>query len=1323
MAVIFVSHSSEDRALAEELSRRLRVQGYNALFLDTDMSDGIPAGHQWERALYSALRRSDGVVFLATAASARSRWCFAELALARSLGTPIFAVRASDHATLSLIDDVQWVDVAEGESAYIRLWAGMRHARLDPAESQSWDSTRPPYPGLRAFTADDAAVFFGRSEETRHLVDLVQPTLSHGSGRWVTIVGPSGSGKSSLLSAGLLPSLASAPERWVVVPTFLPGTRPTRQLAMSLARALAARGSQGLASDLESTLADSSAGSAALVEVARDLSDARGNAAKVLIAIDQAEELISRTGPREQQTFLRLLKGATGEDSPLWVICTLRSEYLSTAPERAGFSEVTDDSLVLEPLSRNRLSEVIARPAHRAGLEFDPGLVERMVEETTGGDALPLLAHTLYELAQNAAADEKTQIRAADYELLGGVIGALQRRANQLLEELSARGYSKEVLPTLLKLVTLDQAGEPVRRRLSQASLGAKESQIVDAFVQARLLSSDRGEGGKADATIEVTHEALLRQWPPLRQAISDSKSSLRMHAELDREAADWAAGQREESYLLRGARLASFDEWVSGDGIQLGPQEAQFLEASRELASRELKAVRRSNRRLRQLLAGVASLLVIAITAGVIAVNKTSEANLQADIALSRQLTAEAAPMRGAQPDVALLLGIEAVDRAPPDLELDARITLLQTLIRPFHVTTRYLTHGDTVRTVAFSPDGALLASGGDDDRITLWDVASGQKHGEPLIGHTDWVQGVAFSPDGALLASASHDRTIRLWETATGKPHGQPLTGHTGALCGLAFSKSGSLLATSSEDGTVRLWDVASGRERGEPLIRQDTPIWAVAFNPEGTMLATTGADGLIRFWDVATGRPDGAPLVGHTGWAIGVEFSPDGTRLASSGADGTVRLWDVSSRLPQGGPMTGHSGEVSDVAFSPDGSLLASAGRDGTVRLWDTSSGDPHGEPLKGHTNAVRSVDFSPDGRSLASASFDHSVRVWSVDATLPGKKPLSGHSGRVNDVAFSPSDDSLLASAGADGTVLLWDVTTSQQRGAALQGHSGWVTSVAFSPTDPTLLASGGSDGTVRLWDVDTGRPRGQPLRGHTDEIGGIAFSPDGAMLASAGRDGTLRLWDVHTGEQLDELTSPDGQVLDVAFSPDGRTLAAANEEGTVQLWDVATRSPRGVLAGHTGWVLGVAYSADSRLLASASGDGTILLWDQRTGRQTAAPLTGHANEVNDVVFSPAGSILASASKDKTVRLWDVGSGRSIGEPLSDNAEPVALEFSPSGSVVAVGSADGTVRLWDIDAATLVQEACETANRNLTRVEWDSLVGSEHPYRKTCPAAAN
>ena len=1331
MSEIFISHSSADAALAEELRDRLHRLGYQAVFLDSAIADGLPAGHKWERELYVALRRCSAVLFIASPSSIDSRWCFAELTLARSLSTPIFVIRAAEGVKLSLLDDVQWVDLAEKEAAFERLWVGMRLAELDPATSISWDPTRTPYPGLRAFSTADAAVFFGRRHETERLVELLQPMLTRGPGRWVTIVGPSGSGKSSLLSAGLLPHLARTPERWIIVPMFVPSDRPFWQLALSLSRVLAANGHPRGASDIEKALRDDSEGSRALVELARDLRDAVGDESSgVLIVIDQAEEIASRNGPREQQSFLRLLKGATGDNSPLWVICTLRSEFLSTAPERAGMSEVTDSSLVLEPLSRSRLSEVIAGPAHRAGLVFAPGLTERMVEDTKGGDALPLLAHTLYELASKAKADGLDRIRVVDYESMGGVVGSLQRRADKLVQELSADGeHGPMILPTLLKLVTTDPNGEPIRRRVSRDAFDAEELGVIDAFVDARLLSSGYGEEARPGPVVEVTHEALLRQWPPLSKAIAASKDSLRLRAELEREAADWDYGKREESYLLRGARLAAFSEWAERDDVELSPLDLQFLAASQELASRELAKVRRSNRRLRQLLGGVALFLVVAIVAAAVAVIRTNEARHQAAISLTRQLLSEAATLRTAQPDVALLLDVEALEGTPPELAADARLALAQSLNRQFHVETGYFAPGDgndvAVRAVAFSPRGDVIASGGNDRLVRMWDVASGVPRGGPLEGHTGRVQAVAFSHDGSRLASGSSDDTVRIWDTSSGRQQGEPLVGNAGAITGVAFNTAGDLLATSSEDGTVRLWDVATGRQRGAPLIKETTPMWGVALSPDGSLVASGGADGAVHLWNVGSGRPSGSPLLGHSGWAIGMAFNSDGSLLASSGADGTVRLWDVATHRPHGPVMMGHVGEVTDVRFSPDGSLLASAGRDGTVRLWDVLTGRPHDDPITGHGNAVRSLAFSPNGQTLASASFDGTVRLWDVHVTRPLTDPLVGQGVRVDDVSFGSAESAgWFVSATADGSTKVWDTRYPAQPRWTLLGNAGWVTSAVFNPITPTMVATSGTDGTIRLWDARTGRSMAPPLRGHTGEISSVAFSPDGRLLASAGRDGTVRLWDVQSGEQDGfPLLGQGGQVTNVAFSPDGAMLASAGEDGGIRVWDLATGKLLGnVLIGHTGWVLSLAFDPESGILASGGGDGTIRLWDLKTWSEKAQ-LVGHSNEVNDVAFSPDGTTLASAAKDNTVRLWDVESGRLIGDPLPFAVQPTSLSFDHGGSTLAVGDVDGVVHLFDMDPAHLNAEGCRIADRNLTPNEWERLIGTAAPYRKTCPMAPN
>ena len=405
---------------------------------------------------------------------------------------------------------------------------------------------------------------------------------------------------------------------------------------------------------------------------------------------------------------------------------------------------------------------------------------------------------------------------------------------------------------------------------------------------------------------------------------------------------------------------------------------------------------------------------------------------------------------------------------------------------------------HGSGVRSVAFSPDGTLLATAGNDRAVQLWDPTTGQPR-LALGGHTGGVRGVAFSPDGSVLATASDDRTARLWDTATGETR-SVLVGHGNGVPGVTFSPDGSVLATACTDGTARLWDTATG-EVTTTVRGHSAAVWATAFSGDGALLATASDDGTARIWDTATGDPR-AVLRGHTDWVRGLSFSPDGSTLATAGADGTARLWQAATgRLRS--TLTGHSSRVWAVAFSPDGSALATAGNDGTVRLWEAATGRSR-TVLRGHTDGVRSVAFSPDGSTLASAGADTTARIWDA-ATGRLIATLRGHTDGVRGVSFS-SDAALLATAGADGTARIWDTATRRSR-AVLHGHTDWVWEAVFSP-DAALLATAGADGTVRLWDVATGDPLATlvPLDGD----GHAVLLPDGSYKLT-GAPGRLLWW--------------------------------------------------------------------------------------------------------------------------------------------------------------------------------------------------------------------
>ncbi|MBW4494057.1 MAG: protein kinase [Oscillatoria princeps RMCB-10] len=481
-----------------------------------------------------------------------------------------------------------------------------------------------------------------------------------------------------------------------------------------------------------------------------------------------------------------------------------------------------------------------------------------------------------------------------------------------------------------------------------------------------------------------------------------------------------------------------------------------------------------------------------------------------------------------------------------------------------------------------ALSPDGTLLALGGARD-IYLWDLRSGQFLRQ-LSGHRLFVTSVAFTPDGKILASGSDDDTVRLWDVATGRELRQ-LSEHGNWVWSVAFSPDGKILASGSEDKTVRLWDVASGRELRQ-LSEHRSSVWSVAFSPDGKILASGSLDNTVGLWDVASGR-ELRQLSGHRHSVLSVAFSPDGKILASGSLDNTVRLWDVAtgSELRQ---LSGHGNSVSSVAFSPDGKILASGSQDETVRLWDVATGSELRQ-LSGHGNDVSSVAFSPDGKILASGSRDKTVRLWDV-ATGSKLRQLSGYGNCVSSVAFSP-DGKILASGSRDKTVRLWDVATGSKL-RQLSGYGNCVSSVAFSP-DGKILASGSRDKTVRLWDVATGSKLRQ-LSGYGNCVSSVAFSPDGKILAS-GTWIIVTLWDVATGSQLRQLSEHGYSMYSVAFSPDGKILASGNSDKTVRLWDVASGRELRQLSGDWNHVNSVAFSPDGKILASGSWNGVVRLW--------------------------------------------------------------------------------------------------------------------------------
>jgi eukaryotic-like serine/threonine-protein kinase len=583
---------------------------------------------------------------------------------------------------------------------------------------------------------------------------------------------------------------------------------------------------------------------------------------------------------------------------------------------------------------------------------------------------------------------------------------------------------------------------------------------------------------------------------------------------------------------------------------------------------------------------------------------------------------------------------------------------------------------HTGPLMSVAFSPDGKRLVSGGIGNTVNVWDAQTGQET-LSLTGHASMVFSVAFSPDGKRLVSGSGDETVKVWDALTGKET-LTLKGHAGPVGSVAFSPDGKRLVSGAVN-IVMVWDAQTGQET-LTLKGNTGGDFRVAFSPDGKRLVSGSADGALKVWDAQTGQ-ETLTLKGHAGPVFSVAFSPDGKRLVSCSQDKTVKVWDAQTGQETLN-LTGHTGPVISVAFSPDGKRLVSGGADNTLKTWDAQTGQET-LALKGHNGAVLSVAFSPDGKRLVSGSWDGTVKVW--DAQI-SQEPLTlkGHFGQVRSVAFSPNSKRLV-SGGADGTLKVWDAQTGQET-LTLKKHTGPVNSVAFSP-DGTRLVSGGGDGILKVWDAQTGQET-LTLKGHTGSVNSVAFSPDGKRLVSGSQDKTVKVWDAQTGQETLNLKGHAYAVLSVAFSPDGKRLVSGSGDGTIKVWDAQTGQETLNLKGYTGGIQSVAFSPDGKRLVSG-GANTVKVWDAQTGQETLAletfTLKGHNSLVNSVAFSPDGKRLVSGSSDGSVNVWDAQTGQET-LTLKGHAGPVnCVAFSPDGKHLASGNADGTIKVWDADRA--------------------------------------
>ncbi|MFI9010495.1 AAA family ATPase [Actinosynnema sp. NPDC053489] len=1221
-----------------------------------------------------------------------------------------------------------------------------------------------PYRGLAAFQPEDSSWFFGRERSTAALVSRLGSAAE--TGGIVMLVGASGAGKSSLVRAGVIPSIRDGAlavpgsTKWPAV-VVTPGADPVRELVREIPE-LADILDMALALDgMDHDLVASGHGPdtflgqtlmgvmrfAGQIRAAFAAYAARHGGDRVVVVVDQFEEAFTLSPDESRvQVFVQALHVACtpavpGGTAPAVVLVGVRADFYGRClafPELAD--ALQDRQMVLGPMTSAELREAVSRPAKAAGLHLEPGLVELMLRDlgvrsgraqaragqgAYDAGALPLLSHALLATWQRRQAGKLT---IAGYRSAGGIQGAVAATAERAWADL-APDAQQVARPLLLRLVRVGEDTQDTRRRstrdelVEQAANRDAGEEALEVLARARLVTLDAG-------SVEITHEALLQAWPRLRSWIDQDREGQLLRQRLEEDAATWAAQDRDSSLLYRGARLETARHWADAAGPEGLTGTAQdFLAVS-------MQHRRRAAWGRRAAVTCVVVLALIAATAAVLAVR-------QRDDAVFRQVVAEADRLQESDPSLSAELALVAHRMRPDDRDVRTRLLATQAIPLAIPLTG----HTGPVYLTSYSPDGRFLASASFDQTVRLWDLrdpANPRSLGSPLPGHRSWVTSAVFSPDGRTLATAGNDTTVRLWDVSDPeRPRslGEPLNGGDGTVYLLAFTPDSRTLATANENGTARMWDVAdpaAPRRLGEPLGGHTAQVRSIAFNRAGTLLATGGDDGTAVLFDVRDReRPArvGEPLGGFDTTVHSLAFSPDDRLLAGGGEDHSVRLFDVSTPAaarPVGRPLTDHGEGVWSVSFSPNGRVLASAGGDGTTRMWNITDPDhvqPLGRPMAGRSGTVYAVSFSPDGHSVATGSHDGVVRVWS----LPGSV-LVGHSARTIGPRFTP-DGRHLVSASEDRTIRVWDTADPDDpRPGPVLSHGKGVWSVALSKDGSTLASV--SDDAVRLWDfADPAHPRplGGPIAVGTRYTSPVAFRPDGKVLATGSDDYSVQLWDISDREHPKSLgralVGHTEYVYYVGFTPDGRTLVTASADKTVRLWDVgdpAAARPIGQpLTGHDDAVRAGDISPDGRTLATAGDDRAIRLWDLTDPNRVepiGQPLTGHVEEAVAVAFSPDGRTLASGGEDRTIRLWDVHDVRrpvAIGQLLAAHDGGLRdIAFSPDGHRLASTSSDSTIRLWDLDLGHVIGRICTKTKGVLPEQRWREHL-PQLEYDPPCP----
>lgn len=1193
----------------------------------------------------------------------------------------------------------------------------------NPIEVTGVIDIRNPYKGLKAFQESDAEDFYGRDALVKSLMKRMTETGR--LGRFLAVVGASGSGKSSVVRAGLIPeirkgSIMGLPQ--LFISTMIPGSDPMRGLEGAILN-IASRATIKIMQTISGDEYD-------LNEV---LSNALPENGEMLLLVDQFEELFTLI-PNEakRRNFLNIIyKALTATDSRLRLIVTLRADFLDRPLQYPDWGELFRERTELVPaMSESELRDVIEKPAEKNGLILVEGLSDVIIRDMNNQvGILPLLQYTLSELYERR---KGLELRVVAYENMGGISGALAKRANEIYNTLSTE--QKDVAKLLFtRLVRIGNRGENTRQRVLLGEIYSLErdydaiQSTVDIFGKYRLLTFDNDSNTRLP-TVEITHEALIRSWGQLHKWIEDNEDALRLQERLSAEARQWQDEDKDKSYLATGMRLEQFETLDNNDIIALTKREQEYLNASIQLDEARKLAKKRRQKVTQAFIATIALAGVIAIIFGFIANNQRrlaeeardaeaqalvleeiarQQADENARQSRARELAASSLLFAETFPDRALLLSLESL---AIENTFEGRNALLTGLLTQSGLVGYFNGHDDFVRTVVSSNNGAMIATASRDGQVIIWD-ANTRLPLIDLVAHESRVNNLAFSSDDSRLASVDGVGRLIIWDIETGDII-QELGINEQEIRDVAFSPDNSLIASAHSSGQVVWWSAEDYSQLAISEAHEGGVIYALEFSPDSQTLATGGADNSIHLWATNT-LSIRQVIPAHNDWVLSLAFSPDGQQLASGGVDAIVRVWSVADGTNTLA-FSGHRNEIYALTYSDDGQLLISGGLDANIILWDMQQGEFLSAFVTFARTGVRSLaDFN---NTLYIAGETNEVIAVNIGFIPRFGTSLATTSEEILTTAIS-QNDAIAYAGGTENDFNIYLLDDDNTEPLALAHHEGLVTDLAWQNE---RLISVSVDRTVAIWE--------DGILAHdfmlNDSILSVASYDN--LLAFGMNNGNIRLWDTTNSDYDDwsEITILDrhtGRINDLSFNSDGTELASVSRDNTLIIWDMATFEARfEPLEGHTGAGIETArFHPIDPLIATGGRDTNIILWNTETGEQLGPALVNHDNWVNDIAFSPDGQLMFSVSGDQSVIIWSVAEQRAIGLPFIGHANWInSISASADNRSIITGGRDGMLMRWDIDLTEWIDTACSIVNRNLTDGEIRDFFNVIYPPTNTC-----